>query len=246
MTSGGSKSETPFGQGPAFLSLVQVPWFLVLFWHSLFLLQDMNCQLWWHGVSRPLGSSGSHFCNEHVSVSVTVNSALLLFAVCLDPALARVAMGMFAARQSLHNSVVLLLSTVCCHATTEGPQSLLEGLSLFLVVLIPQCFLGLWHCSERDPCFAWHLVLEQISACAVSYGSCEGDINWEACVCVCFHGSVCLLLGEEMAFVVPLNTSLMSWATQAALDFCVCSPTEGDLETTFYLKHQRQVVFDLG
>lgn len=132
-------------------------------------------------MSRPLGSSGSRFCNEHVSVAVTVNSALLLFAVCLDPALARVAMGMFAARQSLHNSVVLLLSTVCCHATTEGSQSLLEGLSLFLVVLIPQCFLGPWHCSEWDPCFAWHLVLEQISACAVSYGSCEG----EACVCVC-------------------------------------------------------------
>lgn len=114
---------------------------------------------------------------------MTVNSALLLFAICLDPALARVAMGMFAARQSLHNSLVLLLSTVRCHATTKGSQSLLEGLSLFLV-LIPQCSLGLWHCSERDPRFAWHLVLEQISACAVSYGSWEGDINWEACVCV--------------------------------------------------------------
>lgn len=49
-------------------------------------------------------------------------------------------------------------------------------------------------------CSAWHLVLVWVSACAVTYGSCEGDINWEARVS--FHGSVCVLLGKARGFVV--------------------------------------------
>lgn len=33
----------------------------------------------------------------------------------------------------------------------------------------------------------------------MTYGSCEGDINWEARMS--FHGFVCLLLGKGMEFV---------------------------------------------
>lgn len=51
-----------------------------------------------------------------------------------------------------------------------------------------------------------------VSACAVTYGSCEGDINWEALVS--FHSFVCVLLGTGMEFVVSLNTSLMNPATR--------------------------------
>jgi len=89
---------------------------------------------------------------------------------------------------------------LCDYRRATG--SLLEGLSLFPVVpfpYIPQFSLGLWQFSEWDTCFAWHLISERMSACAVTYGSCEGDINWEARVS--FHSSACLLLGKGMAFV---------------------------------------------
>lgn len=49
-------------------------------------------------------------CNERVFVLVAMNAALLLFDVCLDPALARVAGEIFAVRCSLNTSVVLLIS----------------------------------------------------------------------------------------------------------------------------------------
>lgn len=78
--------------------------------HRFFLLQDMNYQLQWHGVSKPVGSSGSDFiCSGGISAAVPVNTALLLFAICIVPMLARMAMGILAARRSFSNSIASLL-----------------------------------------------------------------------------------------------------------------------------------------
>lgn len=117
-----------------------------------------------------------------------------MFAICVVPVLATMAMGLLAARQSFSHSTVSLLPVqpLMGHKIFAGGTSLIS--LLFCFPEIPHLSPGPWHCSEQDPCSAWHLVL--VSACAVTYGSCEGDINWEARVS--FHGSACLLLGKGM------------------------------------------------
>lgn len=87
----------------------------------------------------PLGSSGSCFiCSRCVSVAVPVNTALLLFAMCIVPMLARMAMGTLAGRQSFSNSLISLLYMVQCCVATEGPQGLFwRGFPYFLLFHFP-------------------------------------------------------------------------------------------------------------
>lgn len=66
-----------------------------------------------------------------VSVAVPGNTALL-FAICIVPVLARMTMGMFAARQSFRNSIESLLYIVLC-----DHQRATRGLFLFPVVPFP-------------------------------------------------------------------------------------------------------------
>lgn len=113
-------------------------------------------------------------------------------------------MGMLAAWRPLSNSTASLPYLVQHCVTTQGPQGLcwrdFPYCLLFSFPGIPQLSLGLWHYLEGDLCFAWHLILEQMSACAVAYGSCGGDISWEAGMSC--PSSVCLLLGKGMGLVI--------------------------------------------
>lgn len=169
-------------------------------WHRFFLLQDMNYQWWWHGVSKPVGSSGSYFiCSGGISVAVPVNTALLLFAICIVPMLARMAMGILAARRSFSNSIASLLYMVQSCATT---RFLLEGLSLFPVVPLPlnsSAFPGSVALFRMGSVCCLASYFGAGVCLCVTYGSCEGDINWEARMS--FHSSACLLLGKGMVFV---------------------------------------------
>lgn len=121
----------------------------------------------------------------------------LLFAICVVLVLATMAMGMLAARQSFSHSIVSLLSVqpLMGHKTFIAGIFLISCCSASLKFLISPRAHGI--VQNRTRVLPGIFVL--VSVCAVTYGSCEGDINWEARLS--FHGSACLLLGKEMELV---------------------------------------------